>query len=782
MRSNAAVSVVVWLASALANAAGPARTTVSFDADWRFLRSDAAGAEMPEFADASWRKLSVPHDWSIEGPVDPKNPSGAAGGYFPAGVGWYRKHFHLSASEAQRRVFLEFDGVMANSDVWINGFHLGRRPYGYVSFRYELTGHLRFDQENVLAVRADNSAQPASRWYSGAGIDRHVRLVIADPTHLEPGSTVVTTPQVAAGEATVRIAAGVVNQSAAARSVALEITILGADGRAVESSATAPQTIAPGESAHFEQDLAIRRPALWSLDHPALYRAVVQARAGGVSIDQEDVPFGIRAFRFDAATGFWLNGENLKLQGVCLHQDGGAFGAAVPLAVWERRLQRLKQIGVNAIRTAHNPVAPEFLDLTDRMGFVVLDEMFDTWTVGKNPYDYHLFFRDWSEIDTRDTVRRDRNHPSVVAYSAGNEIRDTANGEMARRSLRSLLDVFHREDPSRPVTQALFRPNVTHDYDNGLADMLDVVGQNYRENEILAAHQAHPERKILGTENRHEREVWLALRDHPPYAGQFLWAGIDYLGESPGWPAISADFGLLDRTGEFKPRAYQRQSWWSKTPMVHIVRRVALAANSAASKDGAAPRGVPTLLSDWTPADPSAHAESVEVYSNCEQVELALNGKSLGSQARPADEAPRVWSVTFAPGRLVATCRNQGEVKAEHELRTAGKPAKLVLTADRRRLAPAWDNVSFVTASVVDEKGVIVPGADPPISFRVTGPGAIAAVDSADLASHEPFQASQRRAFQGWCVAMVRASAAGRIVVAASAPGLIGSSVAIEGE
>jgi len=371
-------------------------------------------------------------------------------------------------------------------------------------------------------VRADNSGQPASRWYAGAGIYRHVRLLVTEPVHLDQWATFVTTPQVAAGEATVRIQTSVVNQSDAARTVTLEVAILGADGKTVKIAETALQAVAAGKSADFEQEIAVQSPDIWNLDHPALYRAVASVRAGKTTLDDEVVAFGIRKFHFDAATGFWLNGRNFKLKGVCLHHDGGAVGAAVPLRVWERRLEQLKRLGVNAIRTAHNPPAPEFLDLCDRMGFLVMDEMFDCWTVAKNPYDYHLYFRDWSLTDTRDTVLRDRNHPSIVVYSAGNEIRDTPNAELAIGILKGLVDAFHKTDPTRPVSQALFRPNASHDYEDGLADLLDVIGQNYRENEILAAHAAKPTRRILGTENQHGREVWLALRDNPPYAGQFL--------------------------------------------------------------------------------------------------------------------------------------------------------------------------------------------------------------------------------------------------------------------
>jgi beta-galactosidase len=781
-------SVPVWSeAEALAQRRAPQATrhTASFDSDWRFLKGEARGAEAKEFDEAGWRKLDVPHDWSIEGPFDKDNPTGGAGGFLPAGVGWYRKHFVLPASDKDKRVFVEFDGVMANSDVWVNGFHLGRRPYGYVSFGYELTGHLNFggDNGNVLAVRADNSGQPASRWYTGAGIYRHVRLIVANPVHLERWGTFITTPKVASHQATVQVLSTVVNQSDVARNVSLEITLLGPDGRAVQRAETGAQSIAAGKSADFRQDLIVKSPQLWALDHPALYKAVTRVRDPAATLDEETTAFGIRESRFDPATGFWLNGRNFKIKGVCLHADASAFGAAVPLRAWERRLSALKELGVNAIRTAHNPPAPEFLDLCDRMGFLVMDELFDAWTVAKNPFDYHLYFREWAQRDVRDTVRRDRNHPSIIAYSAGNEIHDTPKAELAKEILSSLVATFHEHDPSRPVTQGLFRPNVSHDYDNGLADLLDVVGQNYRENEILAAHRQKPTRKILGTENGHTREAWLALRDNPPYAGQFLWAGIDYLGESRNWPAIADNFGLLDRTGMAKPLGFQRASWWSAQPMVFITRRAAptpLAPTDPGYGTVSEERRPQVLFPDWTPRALSAHEENVEIYSNCEQVELFLNGRSLGSKPRPSDDAPRNWLVPFEAGTLKAVGMNRGQVAATHELRTAGRPARIVLKADRDTLAPAWDDLSYVTATVVDSNGVLVPGANQLITFKVTGPGRIAAVDSADNNSHEPFQAEERRAYQGRAFAMLKAIAPrGRITLVANANGLGGDSISI---
>ena len=442
--------------------------------------------------------------------------------------------------------------------------------------------------------------------------------------HLEPWITFVTTPVVAAGKATVRVKSTAVNESGAPQRIALEITLNAPDGRPAGAIVTPEQTIAKGERGAFTAEISVPAPQLWDLDHPSLYRAVVRVRTGPAAgkrvevLDDEEVQFGIREFHFDAATGFWLNGRNFKIKGVAIHGDGGAFGIAVPNAIWERRLAALRALGVNAIRTAHNPPSPEFLDLCDRMGFLVMDELFDCWTVGKNPYDYHLDFEQWSSIDTRDTVRRDRNHPSIVLWSAGNEIHDTPQAELAHGILARLLAVFHDNDPSRPVTQALFRPNVSHDYDNGLADMLDVVGQNYRESEILAAHAQKPSRAILGTENHHDRAAWLALRDNPPYSGQFLWSGIDYLGEAGKWPNVSRPTGLLDRTARPHPRAWERQSWWAAAPNVHIARRVAASERSVIDPgyESVQPSLQEPLLLDWTPRNAAAHYEFIEVYTN----------------------------------------------------------------------------------------------------------------------------------------------------------------------
>ncbi len=763
------------------------RITTPFDDDWRFSTAEAAAPEQPQYDDSAWRRLDVPHDWSIEGPFSRTNLTGCAGAYLPSGTGWYRKHFVLPNRDAARRVWVDFEGVMANSDVWINGFHLGHRPSGYVGFQYDLTGHLNFGgKENVLAVKADNSVQPASRWYAGAGIYRPVHLISTPPVHLEENGVFVSTPALTEERARIHVETTITNASAAPCKITLRTRLLAPDGRSVQAVKT-PVVITNGSDFTVTQDLDVAHPELWDLDHPKLYRVVSEVRSWWTTLDDQTTPFGLREARFDADTGFWLNGKNLKIKGVCLHQDGGAFGVAVPRSVWEQRLTTLKWLGVNGIRTAHNPPAPEFLDLCDQLGFLVMDEMFDCWRVGKDSLDrqhlqdYHLYFTNWSKIDERDTVRRDRNHPSIIVYSAGNEIPDTHSPERAKETLAGLVAVFHANDPTRPVTQAIFRPNVTGDYTNGFADLLDVVGQNYRENEILAAHQQIPARKILGTENRHDRATWLALRDHAPYAGQFLWTGVDYLGETTGWPDIGHGSGLLDRTGETRPPAFERQSWWSDQPMVSMGRRVA--ANDLLPTDpgyGGAERHTQVVFADWTPAKPSARGENVEVYSNCREVELFLNGRSLGTQPLPPDAAPRAWNVPFVPGTLKAVARNGNGQGAVCELRTAGSPAKIILSRDRPTLTPAWDDVARVSATIVDGQGVPVPRAADLISFQAAGSGIIAAVDNGDNNSHELFETNQRRAYGGRCVAFVKATkTTGDITLTASAPGLTGDSVTI---
>jgi beta-galactosidase len=747
----------------------------SFDAGWRFHLGDLTGAQQLQMNDADWKAVDLPHDWAIAGPFEPSNPSGGAGAFASAGVGWYRKHFTLPSSTVGRRVFIVFDGVMANSDVWINGVLLGHRPYGYVSFQYELTDHFHAGQDNVIAVRADNSQQPSSRWYEGAGIYRHVHLLVKDAAHLETWATFVSTPEVSADSATVKVQTSALNQGATLVPLQLRVTLLDSQGHAKAKDTDPVQQIGAAQHGRFELSLHVTSPARWDIDHPQLYRARVELLAGKKVVDTETIPFGIREFHFDANTGFWLNGRNFKLNGVALHSDVGSLGMAAPLGLWEHRLLAMRKMGANAIRTAHNPVAPEFLDLCDRMGFLVMDEFFDQWTVAKNKYDYHLYFQDQHLRDLEDSVKRDRNHPSIILYSAGNEIHDTPNGELAKSILGPMVALYHATDPTRPVTQALFRPNVSHDYQNGLADMLDVVGQNYRPNEILAAHAEKPTRKIVGTENIHDLGTWLAVRDHPAYSGMFIWAGTDYLGESRHWPLIGDASGMNDRTDAPKPDSLEREAWWSDHPVVHVVRRTAstpLAPTDPGYElEQFRPKQV--LYNDWSPKDRGPHDEAVEVYSNCDEVELLLNGKSLGVKPRNADDSSRRWSVPFSAGALQAVGRNRGVQVQQETLHTADASARIELRVEYAKLGTSFDNVAYLRAYVEDGHGTLVPDATSLLTFSVEGPGEILSTDNADNVYESVFHEPQRHAYHGTAIAIVRAHAAsGQLRVHVTSPGL----------
>ena len=745
-----------------------ARQTLNIDSEWRFCQCDTTNAEKPDFNDANWRKLNLPHDWSIEGAYNQANPTGRGGGYLPAGIGWYRKALLIPSTESGNHIFITFDGVMSNSQVWVNGQLLGKRPYGYVPFSYELTGKVNFDKPNTIAVRVDNSQQPASRWYAGAGIYRHVRLECLNPVHLDQWGVYITTPQVSKDKATVSIQATVLNQSKKTEKITVQTLVSSVDGKSVFTTENA-LSVAAGQKIDCKQQVNVQNPKLWEVETPELYQAVTTIRSGKNILDEQTNTFGIRDIKFEAATGFWLNGKNLKLYGVCLHQDAGALGVAVPSSVWKTRLEKLKEIGVNAIRTAHNPMEPAFYDLCDQLGFMVMDETFDTWTASKpsGTEGYNLYFNEWWEADIRAMVVRDRNHPSIILYSVGNEIRDRLNSDEGRQRFLKQRNLVHQLDPTRPVTMALFRPNEMQVYTNGFADLLDVLGQNYRESELIAAHNDKPERKVIGTENGHDRNTWLALRDNAFMSGQFLWTGIDYLGEA-NWPDISRHTGLLNRNGEFNPAGYQRQSWWSNKPMVKMVR----------AEDN---MGKGSQVMDWTPADFGTYDEAyITVFSNCDEVEILLNGESKGRQAIHADASPRFWNVGFNPGALKAIGYNNGQIVATDELKTADSAVKVLLTCNRNTIQNDWNDIVYVKATIVDAKDERNPNLNPKLTFTISGPGIIKAVDNGDISSHERYATNVRTAYRGEGVALVQATGTGKITLSVSSEGVEGSSFVIE--
>lgn len=742
------IAIICWSQFVFAQ---PAREQVrvinNFDKGWHFIMEDVKAAEEIKTDDGKWRKLDVPHDWSIEGTYDKANTSGRGGGYLPTGIGWYRKSFSLDQGQAGKQFTIQFDGVMANSDVWINGHHLGKRPFGYISFNYDLTKYLTFGKgkTNLIAVRADNSLQPASRYYAGAGINRHVRLVMTDPVHIDNWGVYISTPEVNAQKAVVKVETNILNAATKTSGVIVETVIIDPAGKIVGSS-QAKLSIAAGKNGLVSQDITVNSPKLWDVENPALYQTLTRVKAGNIVIDDQVDTFGIRSFKFEPATGFWLNGNNLKLKGVCLHHDAGALGAAVPLSAWERRFKLLKEVGVNAIRVGHNPMSPDFLALCDRMGFLVMNETFDTWTASKNNGEkgYNLYFKDWWEKDTRDLVLRDRNHPSIVLYSVGNEIRDNLDSPEGFKKYKDLQDLIHQLSPGTPVTMALFRPSSSKVYTNGFAQTMDIVGQNYRETELVDFHEAHPETKALGTENGHTLATWLILRDKPYMAGQFLWTGFNYLGEAD-WPQIANNQGLFDHSGNWRPEGLQRQSWWSDKPVVHIVRRE----DNAGSGD---------WVSNWTPTDFDTYdVAKVEVYSNCDEVELFLNNVSQGIKSKPANDSPRAWEVSFEKGVIRAVGKNNGKEVASEAHTTAGEPYQVILEAEQKSVSNDWNDVIYLHAKVVDEKGVLCPNASKMISFSVSPNADLVAVDNGNIMSHEQYKANSRLTFRGTCQAILRA-------------------------
>lgn len=798
---------LLWSVNAIAQSSsdrvGPAaksRTVADFDRDWKFSRGDFPAAMMPTFDDTTWRLLNLPHDWSIEGPFGPQYASGT--GFAPGGVGWYRKSFQLDATAKTKLVAVEFEGVYNHSEVWINGQLVGGRPYGYTSFECDLTPQLKFgDATNVLAVRVDHSKFSDSRWYTGSGIYRDVHLRFTDKVRIVPSGVYVTTPTVKPDSAVVRIETEIRNDSGSNAPVSLSSEILSPEGSVVVAK-NAPVKIPTGSNSLVIQEIPVPKPELWSMDTPGLYTVRSRTGSGDMS-DETATRFGIRTIRFDPNRGFFLNGIPTRIKGVCIHQDAGCLGVAVPEKVFERRLRILKSLGVNAIRASHNPPAPEFLDLCDELGLLVMDEAFDEFTPAKNKwmagwnsalpshFGYSEDFLEWSVRDIQDMVRRDRNHPSVIMWSIGNEI-DYANDPFSHPVLG---DQYHPENPraenlvtlgtplvkavkqmdrTRPVTAAL--ANVAMSDAVGFADLLDIDGYNYQEARYAADHAKHPKRVIFGSENHQDLNAWRAAETNDYICGQFLWTGIDYLGEAGQWPNHANGFGLLDLCGFKKPLAWFRESLWSSQPMVYLC--VSPRAGSA-NQFGFARRRF-RMDESWNWASNST--VTVRCYTTCPEVELSLNGRSLGAK-RSADAVDGVisWEVPFETGTLAASGRAGGKSVSEFSLKTAGPAQRLELVPDTTRLAADGKDVCQVEFQVVDAAGVRVPEAGNEISFSVDGPGQIIGVGNGNINSTEDYKGTKFRAFQGRGLLVVQSKLeSGAITLKAESTGLESASVSLE--
>ena len=776
----------VWL-MALAGAAGAAPALVwhgerrlEFNDGWRFHKGEAPGAEQAGFDDSQWRTVRLPHDWAIEGPFDAHlDPHTGALPVF--GTGWYRKSFTLPENAKGRYFRIEFDGAMANSTVWINGQELGGRPYGYIGFSFDLTPYLVFGgQTNVVAVRL-TPEDNASRWYPGAGIYRNVWLDVTGPVHVGQWGTYVTTPRVTDGEAAVAVKTEIQNQSAAEAKVTLRTSIVDPAGKAAGRT-EAMATIAAGATATVPQNVTVAHPQRWDVEHPARYTLVSEIVVNGRVADRYTTPFGIRTIGFDKEKGFLLNGRVMKLQGVCLHHDLGALGAAVNRRATERQLEIMKAGGVNAIRTSHNPPSPELLEYCDRLGLVVMDEAFDMWRIPKKPNGYSKYFDQWSERDVRDMVRRDRNHPSVFMWSMGNE-EGAAATEKGLPILTAMKAVSTEHDGSRPVSIAPLGGNNMGKF--GFA-ACDVQGYNYADPAADTFHAANPTVPVMGTEQvsavatrgiyvmdpqhgfvgsydpytttgRASCEGWWSFCNARPWlAGGFIWTGFDYRGEpSPyGWPNISSQYGIIDTCGFPKDSFFYFKSWWTGEPVLH-------------------------LFPHWNWPGYEGKEIAVWVYSNLDTVELFLNGQSLGRKDMKKD-SHLAWNVKYAPGVIEARGHKDGYPVMTARRETTGPSAKLVLTADRAEISADGEDVAMFAAEVQDTQGHRVPIADNQVTFRVYGEGRVIGAGNGDPASHESDKGSSRKAFGGLCMALVKSTkTAGNIAVEASSPGLALASATI---
>lgn len=790
----------------------PQNTKDLFDFNWKFTKGEAIGAENPDFQDQKWLNVDLPHDYSIEGPFSKKNTSFSRGAWLPAGKCAYRKTFTIDKNQKNKRFVIYFEGAYRNSEVWINGYFLGKRPLGYASFHYDMTPHLKFGDSNTLTVKLDNSAQPGSRWYTGTGIYRHVHLITTDKLYVPVWGNYIVANNCSEKEATIKIETKIKNDFETEKSIIVRQTAFDTKGNEVKSIET-KESIAAGESIISKSDLLVKKPLLWNPERPNLYNIKTEILVDDHIIYAENNKTGIRKIEFDSNNGFFLNGKNIKLKGVCLHHDGGPLGAAVYARTIERQLEILREMGCNAIRTAHNPFSEEFMNICDSMGFFVMNEMFDEWEKPKAPSTtqngkkiripvqyYADQFKKWADKDLTDFVLRDRNHPSVIMWSIGNEIDQMRIPEGAAIGKR-LANIVHKLD-YRPVT------NGVHGYgwgvwpDSTAAATSDIYGYNYIKDDgftkerklqantmaIVTEHESaqsfYPRGTYLYGDTKKEwwdklnykykeayewvekRDIrgesginaWKWVKKRPYVMGMFIWTGFDYLGEVIpfGWPARSSSFAPIDLCGFPKDGFYFYQSQWSNKPMVH-------------------------LFPHWNLEGQKGKKVTVYAFTNGEEVELFQDGKSLGKQKNDTKDVEyQSWEVTYQPGELKAIAYSKGEVIAEKTVRTAGAPAKIILFTRKKELSANSQDLIYVECTIVDKNGNVVPNANNKIEFSIDGPATIAGVGNGNNMSHEAFKSNYRKAFNGKCLAIIKSTKkTGKIIFSAKSKNLKTSQITL---
>ncbi|MBB4034284.1 beta-galactosidase [Dysgonomonas hofstadii] len=808
-----------------------ARHNEDFTLDWKFYLGDDSLASDSQYDASGWRTLDLPHDWSIEADFSADNPATPGGGALPGGIGWYRKEFVVDKAWENKNIFIDFDGIYWNSKVWINGHLLGERPSGYVSFRYDLTPYIKIGEKNTIAVRVDNSEQPNSRWYSGSGIYRNVWLVVTNSLYVDHWGTYVTTPLVSAEKAEVKIETSVRNTSNKPQQFELHSIIIDRQGNDVLKTSK-PLTVSSDTIIRAEQILNMVNPNLWSVKTPYMYKVLTRIEQNGKVIDEYETPLGIRYFSFDADKGFFLNGEHIKIKGVCHHHDLGCLGTALNVRALERQLVMLKEMGCNSIRMSHNPPAPELLHMCDTMGFIVMDEAFDMWRKRKSPYDYSQYFAEWHERDLTDLVLRDRNHPSVFMWSVGNEVleqwshidadtldlqqanlvlnfantmdkKDEDSEELHINSLLAvkLVDIVKKLDSTRPVTTGNneTKPG-NHIFRSGA---MDIIGFNYHVNDWSDFQEKYPGQKFIVTESTsalmsrgyytmpsdsisiwpdswdkpltkdvqqcssydnchvpwgstHE-VTWNLVKKHDYISGMYLWTGFDYLGEPTPfwWPSRSSYFGAIDLAGFTKDVYYMYQSEWTDKDVLHI-------------------------FPHWNWEE----GQDVDVwayYNNADEVELFLNGKSLGRKSKPEDTFHVWWRVSYKEGILKAVSYKKGKEVLTREIRTTGEPVSIRLTADRQEIKADGRDLSFVTVEALDAEGNAVPVADDLIRFTIEGNGFIAGTDNGDATDPVSLKKPYRNLFSGKALVVVQSGKnTGGIVLKATSDNLKEATIVIK--
>ena len=786
MRKLFAVAVTLFVCSLAAESRQ--RQRVSFDSGWRFLLGDPPGAHAPAFDDATWRTVTLPHDWSIEGKIDQTHPTGGSEAFLPAGIGWYRRAFTAPKNWDLQRFSLEFEGVYMNAEVWLNGHSLCTHPYGYTTFICSApSGILKPGARNVLAVRVDDSRQQNSRWYAGAGIYRHVWATVTGPSSVKAWGVSVTTPEVSASQA--KIVIRTETQGTGGQPFRIQTALFAAGGAQV--------AIATTDSAM--QEFSVANPVLWSPDSPQLYRAVTRLLIHGKVADEVETLFGIRSLEWSAAKGLLLNGRTIKLAGGCVHHDNGVLGAAAFDRAEERRVELLKAAGFNAVRTAHNPPSPAFLAACDHLGMLVVDEAFDCWEHAKKPFDYHLFFKEWWQRDIDAMVLRDRNHPSVVIWSIGNEVPERDQPEGAQTG-RVLAEYVRKLDPTRPTTTAADDPRDWNAVDNLFASV-DISGYNYNLNRNAADHERVPSRIMMSTESflRDTFAFWKLVNDHPYIIGDFVWTAMDYLGEngigrwyiaepdaprqSMGsddklFPWHSAVCGDLDITGYRRPVSHYRNIVRGRGEKLFLAVRQPV------------PEGKQIVLTTWAtyPTWPSwtwpgqeGRELEVEALSNAACVRLFLNDKQVGEMPTGTGQQHKaIFKVPYSPGMLKAVALDNGYQVAETVIETVGEPARIRLTADRKEIRSDSQDLSFITVEALDRNGKLQPNATQNLHFSVKGQGVIAGLGNADMSNTQPYQGKECRLFHGRAQVILRSSdVEGQIELTATGPGLEAASLVV---